>query len=90
MRARSAMAPRGQADSRGRSTDNLLFFGCRSVKQDFYYRGEWQELVDEGFLTLSVAASRDQVGFETSDSTRFAADKVSNRFLAGEQGLCAA
>ncbi|KAL8291429.1 hypothetical protein RQP46_002407 [Phenoliferia psychrophenolica] len=40
--------------------ENLLFFGCRSEKADFFFREEWEEMVKEGSLTLSVAASRDQ------------------------------
>lgn len=41
--------------------DNLLFFGCRSVEQDFYWEEEWEKLVRDGSLILKVAASRDQV-----------------------------
>lgn len=44
-----------------KNEENLLFFGCRSIKEDFYYRSEWEKYVSSGFLTLSVAASRDQV-----------------------------
>lgn len=41
--------------------DNLLFFGCRSESADYHYKDEWRALVESGHLTLSVAASRDQV-----------------------------
>lgn len=41
--------------------DNILFFGCRRIEADYYYRDEWKTLVESGHLTLSVAASRDQV-----------------------------
>lgn len=41
--------------------ENVLFFGCRGVEQDYHFKDEWQKMVDEGDLTLSVAASRDQV-----------------------------
>jgi hypothetical protein len=45
------------------TSDNLLFFGCRSVDNDFHYKQEWEKMVEEGSLVLSVAASRDQVRF---------------------------
>jgi len=40
--------------------DNLLFFGCRKEKADFYYRSEWDELTASGRLCLRTAFSRDQ------------------------------
>ncbi|KAK4055080.1 NAPDH-dependent diflavin reductase [Microbotryomycetes sp. JL201] len=40
--------------------ENLLFFGCRSVEKDFYFREQWEQFKREGVLTLSVAPSRDQ------------------------------
>lgn len=47
----------------GNGTENLLFFGCRSVKADFYFREFWEDLAKQGKLTLSVAPSRDQVSW---------------------------
>ncbi|GAA6017924.1 hypothetical protein JCM8202_006200 [Rhodotorula sphaerocarpa] len=45
---------------RSGATENLLFFGCRSVEADYYFRSFWEDLVQQGKLTLSVAPSRDQ------------------------------
>lgn len=39
---------------------NWLFFGERNLATDFYYREEWNKLVEMGFLQLSYAFSRDQ------------------------------
>uniref|UniRef100_A0A3Q4GF63 NADPH-dependent diflavin oxidoreductase 1 n=1 Tax=Neolamprologus brichardi TaxID=32507 RepID=A0A3Q4GF63_NEOBR len=41
-------------------TANILFFGCRSKSKDFYFRTEWEEMMETGFLTLFTAFSRDQ------------------------------
>uniref|UniRef100_A0A7N8XL74 NADPH-dependent diflavin oxidoreductase 1 n=1 Tax=Mastacembelus armatus TaxID=205130 RepID=A0A7N8XL74_9TELE len=41
-------------------TANVLFFGCRSVHKDFYFRSEWEEMMEAGHLTLFTAFSRDQ------------------------------
>ncbi|RVE65475.1 hypothetical protein OJAV_G00116890 [Oryzias javanicus] len=41
-------------------TANILFFGCRSESKDFYFRSEWEHLVEAGHLTLFTAFSRDQ------------------------------
>uniref|UniRef100_A0A669E4K4 NADPH-dependent diflavin oxidoreductase 1 n=1 Tax=Oreochromis niloticus TaxID=8128 RepID=A0A669E4K4_ORENI len=41
-------------------TANVLFFGCRSESKDFYFRSEWEEMMEAGFLTLFTAFSRDQ------------------------------
>lgn len=41
---------------------NLLFFGCRSRHQDFYWAAEWLDLEKRGCLTLFTAFSREQVG----------------------------
>ncbi|KAM0745689.1 NADPH dependent diflavin oxidoreductase 1 [Meredithblackwellia eburnea MCA 4105] len=45
---------------RAGAKENLLFFGCRSSSNDYYYQQEWTELVNEGILELSLAPSRDQ------------------------------
>ncbi|XP_044120371.1 NADPH-dependent diflavin oxidoreductase 1 isoform X1 [Neovison vison] len=39
---------------------NLLFFGCRSRHQDFYWAAEWLDLEKRGCLTLFTAFSREQ------------------------------
>lgn len=41
-------------------TDNILFFGCRSEKADFYFEREWKNYVEKGQLLLFTAFSRDQ------------------------------
>lgn len=47
------------------SKENLLFFGCRKVEKDYYFRNDWEEMVSRGDLKLFVAASRDQVSLFT-------------------------
>lgn len=39
----------------------VLFFGCRNSKKDFFFKEEWQQLVENGKLQLFAAFSRDQV-----------------------------
>ncbi|XP_069025143.1 NADPH-dependent diflavin oxidoreductase 1 [Embiotoca jacksoni] len=41
-------------------TANVLFFGCRSESKDFYFRCEWEEMMEAGQLLLFTAFSRDQ------------------------------
>ncbi|GAA5853371.1 hypothetical protein JCM9279_005769 [Rhodotorula babjevae] len=53
---RALMEERVRAGAR----ENLLFFGCRSEQADCYFRPYWDDLVERGLLTLSVAPSRDQ------------------------------
>ena len=43
------------------STDNVLYFGCRSAREDYYYSEEWEAAAQVGKLSFSVAFSRDQV-----------------------------
>ena len=41
--------------------DCVLFFGCRNSNKDFFFKEEWQPLVENGSLQLFTAFSRDQV-----------------------------
>jgi sulfite reductase alpha subunit-like flavoprotein len=40
--------------------DNILLFGCRKEKADFYYEKEWKDMEHSGRLGLLTAFSRDQ------------------------------
>lgn len=40
--------------------NDLLFFGCRNEKADYFYKDEWKQLCDEGALLVHTAFSRDQ------------------------------
>ncbi|XP_011496743.1 PREDICTED: NADPH--cytochrome P450 reductase isoform X2 [Ceratosolen solmsi marchali] len=40
--------------------DTILYFGCRKREEDFLYREELQQYVDNGSLTLHTAFSREQ------------------------------
>ncbi|KAJ1932026.1 NAPDH-dependent diflavin reductase, partial [Kickxella alabastrina] len=42
--------------------DNLLFFGCRRSSADFLYEQQLRRWVDEGWLTLFCAFSREDEG----------------------------
>jgi len=42
------------------SGKNLLFFGEQRASSDFYYRDELEKMVQDGFLALHTAFSRDQ------------------------------
>ncbi len=42
------------------SLGNMLFFGCRSERADFFFSNEWLPLVTSGQLQLFTAFSRDQ------------------------------
>lgn len=53
---RSYISQRAESDVGG----NLLVFGCRSEKKDFYFRDEWSRLSDKNLLQLITAFSRDQ------------------------------
>lgn len=49
------------AASKNAAAQNLLlFFGCRNQDKDFYFRTEWEKLVNSDQLTLVSAFSRDQ------------------------------
>ncbi|UGA54548.1 assimilatory sulfite reductase (NADPH) flavoprotein subunit [Vibrio sp. VB16] len=50
-----------ERDNRGAEGKNWLFFGDRTLTQDFLYQVEWQKHLKSGLLTkLDVAFSRDQ------------------------------
>ena len=40
--------------------NDLLFFGCRNERADYFYNDEWEKLYDEGALLVHTAFSRDQ------------------------------
>ncbi|WNG85563.1 bifunctional nitrate reductase/sulfite reductase flavoprotein subunit alpha [Mycobacterium sp. ITM-2016-00317] len=44
----------------GHRGPNWLFFGDQHRAQNFYYRDDLQDMVDDGFLLLDLAFSRDQ------------------------------
>jgi len=39
---------------------NLLFYGCRNVNADFFFKEDWQALSEKGMLAVHAAFSRDQ------------------------------
>lgn len=39
--------------------NNYLFFGCRYSEKDFYLKDEWKPLIEEKFLTVFTAFSRE-------------------------------
>ena len=39
---------------------NILVFGCRKQDKDFYYKGEWERIKEDGDLRLITAFSQDQ------------------------------
>lgn len=41
-------------------TGNMLFFGCRSERADFFFSSEWKPLASSEHLKLYTAFSRDQ------------------------------
>jgi len=53
---RSIIQERASKDQRG----NVLFFGSRSKKKDFFFKEEWDELCAANHLKLFTAFSRDQ------------------------------
>lgn len=46
--------------SQGAGANTALYFGCRSIKSDFFYADEWDSSRKEG-ARVEIAASRDQV-----------------------------
>jgi sulfite reductase alpha subunit-like flavoprotein len=48
--------------SNERVVKDLLFFGCRNAESDYFFKDEWQTLIDAGVpLEVFAAFSRDQV-----------------------------
>lgn len=39
----------------------MMFFGCRSEANDYFFKSEWEHLVNQKQLILFNAFSRDQV-----------------------------
>ncbi|XP_018523345.1 NADPH-dependent diflavin oxidoreductase 1 [Lates calcarifer] len=73
-------------------TANVLFFGCRSESKDFYFRSEWEEMMNAGHLTLFTAFSRDQedkvyVQHRVKESSGLLWDLIANKsacfYIAG-------
>lgn len=72
--------------------DNVLFFGCRSESKDFYFRAEWEDMVEAGHLVLFTAFSRDQeekvyVQHRVTDNAPLLWDLIANKnacfYIAG-------
>ncbi|XP_062844915.1 NADPH-dependent diflavin oxidoreductase 1 [Trichomycterus rosablanca] len=68
-------------------TGNVLFFGCRSETQDFYFHSEWEQKVQEGHMNLFTAFSRDQehkiyVQHRVKDKTKLLWDLIANKNAA--------
>lgn len=66
--------------------DNLMFFGCRSKNADFHYRSELEAAVEDGYLQLRVAASRDQVKSMYTASSSFTS--LTHLFGIGAKAVC--
>ncbi|XP_064396442.1 NADPH-dependent diflavin oxidoreductase 1-like [Halichondria panicea] len=49
-----------RVNSQAKPNGNMLFFGCRSERADFFFSNEWLPLVTSGQLQLFTAFSRDQ------------------------------
>lgn len=41
------------------TSNNTLYFGCRSASKDQHYASEWEQLAEEGKLSYRTAFSRD-------------------------------
>ena len=60
---RDALRSQGLSPSQDASPyeiDNILVFGCRSKKADYYYESEWKNMCLEHRLRILTAFSRDQ------------------------------
>lgn len=56
----TTLAPSNKRDVSVSHHDNTLVFGCRKKAKDFYYRSDWEQMVDSKQLRLIPAFSRDQ------------------------------
>ncbi|XP_008322669.1 NADPH-dependent diflavin oxidoreductase 1 [Cynoglossus semilaevis] len=72
-------------------TDHVLFFGCRFESKDFYFRSEWEEMMERGQLKLFTAFSRDQdkvyVQHRVKENSELLWDLIANKhacfYIAG-------
>ena len=50
----------GYSSENDGTCDNLLIFGCRKESMDYYYRDDWEALINDKRLFVWTAFSRDQ------------------------------
>lgn len=59
----------------------MMFFGCRSEKDDYFFKNEWEPLVTEGQLLLFTAFSRDSVSFSLVPVQYVCRGRVEHAFM---------